>query len=237
MNRAMSRAPLLVVTGTGTGIGKTHVAASLVRAWAARTPASGGGLGIVGLKPIESGVDGSGPTDWETLGQASTFHVTRFRPPYMYALPISPHLAARQRGEAIELANVKEWVDGVRADATGVLVELPGGLFSPLGPGESNASLVQLLEPSAVVLVAPDRLGVLHDVGAATRAARSASVAINGIVLSAPEQPDTSGGTNAAELPLVTDVPVLATFRRAPAQELAREPEAARVLDALLARS
>ncbi len=46
-------APLLVVTGTGTGIGKTVIAAGLVATWGRR------GFRVAGVKPIESG-KGSG---------------------------------------------------------------------------------------------------------------------------------------------------------------------------------
>jgi len=49
-------------------------------------------------------------------------------------------------------------------------------------------------------LVAPDRLGVLHDVLAATRAAASVGLAFSAVVLVAPEAPDPSTGRNALEL-------------------------------------
>jgi dethiobiotin synthetase len=197
---------LVVITGTGTGIGKTHVAAALVRAWSAHGR-------VAGLKPVESG----GTADGELLGQMSTFHVQRLHPPYMLARPVSPHLAAREEGRTIDPAVVTAWVDGIRVQADGAVVELAGGFFSPLAPGLTNAELAAALRPDAIVLVAPDRLGVLHDVGAVTRAAPGAFA---GIVLSAPAHPDASTGTNAAELGLVTDVPVLGALPRAPITEL-----------------
>lgn len=215
--------PLVVVTGTGTEIGKTHVAATLATAWGRRAR-------IVAVKPIESG----GTADGALLGQVSTFHVTRRRPPYIYATPVSPHLAARREDRPVDLDVVVDWVAAWRAEAQGVLVELAGGLFSPLGPAATNADLARALAPDAIVLVAPDRLGVLHDVAAATRAARAEGVAISGIVLSEPATPDGSTGTNAGELPLVTDVPVLASFARAPVAELAASDAADAVVDRLL---
>ncbi len=208
--------PLVVVAGTGTGIGKTHVAAALVRAWAPRGR-------IAGLKPIESG----GRADIELLGRMSTFHVQRLQPPYMLARPVSPHLAARGEGRRIDAATVVRWVESVRRESDGVVVELAGGFFSPLAPGLLNADLAAALRPDAVVLVAPDRLGVLHDVGAVTRAVPGV---FSGIVLSAPETADASTGTNAAELALVTDVPVLASFPRAPIEALDAAPVLARLL-------
>jgi dethiobiotin synthetase len=149
-----------------------------------------------GLKPVETG----GTSDVLELGRASTFHVTRFTSPYLLTDPVSPHLAARREGRTIELPVIGAWVDRIRSQAEAVVLELAGGLFTPLGDAITNADLVRFLHPSRVVLVASDRLGALHDVLTTMRAARSDGVAIDAVVLSAPEQPDLSTGTNAAEL-------------------------------------
>jgi dethiobiotin synthetase len=215
--------PLLVVTGTGTGIGKTHVTAALLRAWS-RVLVEGGVAApqVAGIKPVESGVLPGSPTDIATLEQASTFHVKRFSPPYMLARAVSPHLAARDEGRTIERHVIQAYVDEVRAAAAhGVAVELAGGLFSPLGPGLNNADVARALAADAVVLVAPDRLGVLHDVAATTRASTALGLSLTGVILVAPEHPDASTGTNAAELALATDLPVLAVVPRGDVATLA----------------
>jgi dethiobiotin synthetase len=77
------------------------------------------------------------------------------------------------------------------------LVELAGGAFSPLGLGVTNVSLAQALEPALWLLVAPDALGVLHDVTATLRALPRAPDAL---VLSGSRAPDQSTGSNAREL-------------------------------------
>jgi dethiobiotin synthetase len=64
----MIRAALVVVTGTGTSIGKTHFAEALILAW--RRTAR-----VLGLKPIESGVVPGALTDVERLQAVSSFHV------------------------------------------------------------------------------------------------------------------------------------------------------------------
>ena len=205
--------PVLVVTGTGTGIGKTVASTGLVRAWATR------GLAVAGLKPIESGVSAdSGPGDVGALDAVSTFHVTHSPAPYLLEAPVSPHLAARTEGRRIELNEVVRWLAPIRRDAQAVVLELPGGLYSPLtDDGLTNADLLVAINPTKVLLVAPDRLGVLHDVLSATRASRSQGIGIDAIVLSAPATPDASTGTNAAELArILPDVPVVASLPRAP---------------------
>lgn len=219
--------PLIVVTGTGTEIGKTHASVALLLRWGITSR-------VCGVKPIETGVvPGAEGDDARRLREASTFHVKR---PFgrSFEPPVSPHLAARAAGVVIDSPGIVGEVASIRADAEGVLVELAGGLFSPLATGLANADVARDLAPTAVVLVAPDRLGVLHDIGAATRAARACGLRLTGVILMAPLTADASTGRNAAEVSLVTDVPVLASYPRASAAELANLPQTAAALATLI---
>jgi len=179
---------------------------------------------VAAIKPIESGVgrDSIVGPDSEILREWSTFHVKQSPPPYLLTRALSPHLAARMDGRRIDFSAVTNWVAQIRAQADGVLVELPGGLFSPLSetPARTNADLARALAPTAIALVAPDRLGVLHDLGAITRAAHVEDLPLSGILLSAPDPGDASTGDNACEVPLVTNVPVLAALPHAPVEVL-----------------
>lgn len=195
----------IVVAGTGTEIGKTHLGVGIVRALSSR------GEGIIGLKPIESGVDPSGAqgSDGAALAEHGTFHV-KHPPPYLFPEPVSPHLGARSAGKVIDPGAVSAWVRRVESDflksckgftCPYVLIETAGGLFSPLGPGLDNLDLCQALLPDLIVLVAPDRLGVLHDVTACLLAARSRGKPFSPfVVLQPPVQPDASTGYNLGEL-------------------------------------
>jgi dethiobiotin synthetase len=199
--------PLVAVAGTGTGVGKTHVSAALLRAWGERTR-------VVGYKPVETGVvtDSAQGDDSRRLLEASTFHVKHpvFR--QTFPDPVSPHLAARRMGADIDLVALAKQATELRGEADGVVVELAGGLLSPLAPGALNVDLVRKLDPTRVVLVAPDRLGVLHDVGATLHAAERLGLGVFGIVLSAVANPDASSGTNAAEITHIFGASVLAIF-------------------------
>jgi dethiobiotin synthetase len=178
------------------------------------------------LKPIETGVlpDTEG-ADALALRRVSTFHVKPNRTPYTFREPVSPHLAARLEGTTIDLDRCVDWVRTSALGAGIALVELPGGLFSPLGPDTANVDLVRALEPHATLLVAPNRLGVLHDVSATCRAAASANVSLSGIVLIDAPTPDASTSSNAAELSCVTTVPLVAALPRAEVATLALRPE------------
>lgn len=182
----------VVIVGAGTGIGKTHLGVALVRALVQA------GEQVVGLKPIESGV-GEGISDGELLAGAGMFHVKPSQP-YAFARPVSPHLAAREAGVTLELARVRAWVDTHQAPWT--VVESAGALLSPLGGGLTNLDLARSLSPDALLLVALDRLGVLHELSACLLALRVLGPNLPAplVVLQAPAQTDASTGTNAAEL-------------------------------------
>lgn len=196
----------IVVIGTGTEVGKTHLGVALLRAMAEA------GVVVAGLKPVESGV-GTGTTDAALLDRAGVFHVKQ-PPPYTLAAPVSPHLAARQEGVTIRLQPILSWVDQSEAEWT--LIETAGALLSPLSPLLTNLDLTAALEPDAVILVAPDRLGVLHDVTAALFAYRMLAPQLPEpvVALQTPAWEDTSTGVNAAELLALGVARTVVTFPR-----------------------
>ena len=182
----------VVILGTGTDVGKTYVTASLARGLHARGPSS-----VLALKPIESGVE-TGMTGDAGVIAAAAAHPAALSP-WRFRAAVSPHLAAREEGVRLDPGEVADWVrsEEERASPEIVLVELAGGAFSPLGDGATNVDLALALEPALWLLVAPDSLGVLHDVTATLRALPRKPDAV---LLSAARLPDQSSGRNAAEL-------------------------------------
>jgi dethiobiotin synthetase len=207
-------APLIVVTGTGTGIGKTHIACAVLRR-------VGDHQLVFGYKPVESGVSETCTSDAERLASVSTFHV-KHPPGLQLSAAVSPHLAARLEGKVLDWSKVVEFTRDLRSQGVAVLLELPGGLFTPLSDELRSVDGLALLHPSATLLVAPDRLGVLHDVGAAITGAKHVGVAIAAIGLVTPETSDPSTGRNAQELSLFVDIPILGPWSRASVEDLQR---------------
>lgn len=203
---------IVVVTGTGTGVGKTHIACALVTGLRAR------GLDAVGWKPVESGVDGAIGAD-EALLAAASNHVA-VPPTIRLRAALSPHLAARREGIAIDGSAIRTRLDELALRHTITIVELAGGLFSPFDDRSDNADWLGDID-ARLIVVAPDRLGVLHDCGAVIRAVRR----IHAFVLSPPAAPDASTGTNADELrrrPKLSGITVVAVTRAA-TDELCRD--------------
>jgi dethiobiotin synthetase len=146
------------------------------------------------------------------------------QPLYAFESPISPHLAAREKGTRIDVGEIERWVAGHEASIT--LIETAGALFSPLGHGLTNFDLMQSLRPDAAILVAPDRLGVLHELTTTLALAAARGGPEFAIVLSAPALADTSTGRNAREVAALGIGRVIAEFQRAPVRA-ARSGEAA----------
>lgn len=204
-----------LVLGVGTGIGKTYVARGLV------SLARELGRPVAGLKPIETGFSAgdSGASDAVALEQAS-FHVKHPRPHPLYGFqdPVTPALAARRERRVIDLQHVRTWVDAAFAlnveSQPEIVVETAGGVFSPLGDDLTNLDLVHAIGTGTWLLVASDRLGVLHDVLSTLHAMRSRARAPDAIVLSAPNTPDASTGTNASELRRMPEMPPIIELPR-----------------------
>lgn len=208
---ARARVRRIVVLGTSTGVGKTHVGVALLQALGKSSgdPARPRALG---LKPVETGyglgrrkVDAR--SDAGKLGRASE-PLSTLEPLYAFAPPVSPHLAARMEGTAIDPGRIRAWVDARANDVAlhdmssivWCVIETAGGVFSPLAPGLTNFDLAMALEPAAWVLVAPDVLGVLHEVTATLDACAARGRRPDELVLSAARPRDSSTGTNAEEL-------------------------------------
>jgi dethiobiotin synthetase len=119
----------IFVTGTGTEVGKTVVAAAIARSARSR------GDRVCVFKPAVSGLDAldGGEPDHALLRRACGSSQSDDEiAPYRYGPPLSPHLAAVLAGEAIDpdRLRVAAAVAGDRADL--LVVEGVGGFLVPL---------------------------------------------------------------------------------------------------------
>ncbi|HYP88088.1 MAG TPA: dethiobiotin synthase [Polyangiaceae bacterium] len=194
----------VVILGTGTDVGKTYVTCCLAQSLRAYGS-------VQALKPVESGVDAATSGDAGAIAAAAG-HAPSLSP-WRLRRGVSPHLAAREQGLTLDLAEIVAWIadEERRSPAHLTLIETAGGAFSPLAPGVCNVDLAAALSPALWLLVAPDALGVLHDVTATLRALPRAPDAV---VLSGARPSDASTGSNAAELSRLGIVEVLETVPR-----------------------
>ena len=161
-------------------------------------------------------------SDAELLAQSSTHPVGSELHAYAFPDATSPHLAARRHNKTISLSHVAEWIASAEQSTASslaltipskrspalkpsqrcswTLIETAGAVMTPLGRNLTNLDLAVRLEPAIWILVAPDRLGVLHDLTATLCTMRHLGRIPDSLVLNAPEVSDPSTGTNAAEL-------------------------------------
>jgi dethiobiotin synthetase len=191
----------MIVTGTGTDVGKTVVVAAI----AALARAAGERVTV--LKPAQTGVAPDEPGDLAAVtrltGDVATIELAR------YPEPLAPATAARRAGAApVMPAQVVDAVRGLDADL--VLVEGAGGLLVRLDDLGGTLADVAAGLAAPVVLVASSGLGVLNTAALTAEALAHRGVPLLGTVLGAhPEQPDLAGQTNVDDLPRVTGAPLL----------------------------
>ena len=174
----------LFVTGTGTEVGKSVVAAVIARGGAAA------GLDVRVFKPAVSGLDAGGESDHALLRRASGSEQSDDEiAPYRFGPPLSPHLAAELAGVEIDPQRVLEGAAVARSGAGLFVCEGVGGLLVPLTPRWLVRDLaVELGLP--LVIVAPPALGTINHTLLTLEAARAAGLEVRAVVLSRwPETP------------------------------------------------
>lgn len=217
------RAPLIAVTGTDTGVGKTWVACALVRAWVAA------GLRVRVCKPLETGwPDGSADeTDAGRLrlaagAQQAIEDVCLYR----FREPVAPYVAANRDGVVIDTDLIARHIERLRDGCDVVLVEGAGGLLAPLAPGWTLLDLAARTGAAVLVVVA-DRLGCLNHALLTERALGTAGVHHLGFVMNLrPGTEDPSRLSNAKTLGEWTHAPIRRAPERADSEAWGRIAEA-----------
>ncbi len=148
------------ISGTDTGVGKTHVAVALTRAFATR------GFRVAAMKPVAAGAretaEGQRNDDAAELQAAANVAASYDDVnPWLLRLAASPHLAARAEGLSITHDRIIAAYQRLASQAEVVIVEGAGGWLAPISARETMADVAQRLD-LPVVLVVGLRLGCLN---------------------------------------------------------------------------
>jgi dethiobiotin synthetase len=194
------------VTGTGTGVGKSVLAASICAALAER------GEKVAAFKPVITGLDERSddwPLDDELLAKHANAGQSREEvSPHRFGPPVSPHLAAEMAGEQIEALalarEAREWAE--KADA--FVCEGIGGLMVPLAAGFMVRDLAVELDLPLVIAAKTD-LGTINHTLLTIEAARAAGLNVTGVVLTPwPSSPSDVEENNRETISRLGDVRV-----------------------------
>jgi dethiobiotin synthetase len=172
------------VTGTGTGVGKTVIAAVIARALAER------GESVAVFKPALTGLEEEGEPDHTLLRRASGSAQSEEEiAPFRYEPPVSPHLAAEMAAETIEPRVLLEAARAAAAGADVLVCEGVGGILVPLTPGYFVRDLARDLELPLVIASSPG-LGTINHTLLTLEAARAVGLGVACVVMTPwPHEP------------------------------------------------
>jgi dethiobiotin synthase len=142
----------LWVLGTGTGVGKTFVAAAIARAWSDLGP-------VEYRKPIQTGV--TSEEDPEADAPAVRAPGVTVATGILLQAPLSPLAAAAEEGRTLDLEALTAWTTRPPAPGARLLLEAAGGVMVPLAPGRHFLAWATDQRIPCVV-VAPGGLGTLN---------------------------------------------------------------------------
>jgi dethiobiotin synthetase len=206
---------IFVVTGTGTGVGKTIVAAAIT------TLAAHSGKSVAVVKPGQTGCQGDDCGDVDDVKRLTG--VKNLHELARYPDPIGPAAAARISGlPELEMAKVAAHVKGLADSHDVVVVEGAGGLLVEYNENRETMADLAAELGAEVVLVVLSGLGTLNHTALTVEAIKSRNLDLTGVVIgrwsSHPGMVDLS---NIGDLEKIAGGP-LAGAVRSHAGELAR---------------
>ncbi|MGH9467418.1 MAG: dethiobiotin synthase [Terriglobales bacterium] len=164
----------IFVTGTDTGVGKTVVAAALVR------------LGAWYWKPIQSGIEGDPATDTAAVARWTGAPERMLPEAYRLSLPASPHVSAAAEGVTIERGRLE-----LPLHAGPIVVEGAGGIMVPINGSDTMLDLMTWLA-LPVLLVARTQLGTINHTLLSLEALRRRGLEVRALVLNGTPVPSTT---------------------------------------------
>ncbi|OBH91619.1 dethiobiotin synthase [Mycobacterium sp. E2989] len=166
---------VLVITGTGTGVGKTVVTAALA------CHARRAGVDVAVCKPVQTGT-ASGDDDLAEVARLSG--VTQLAGLARYPQPLAPAAAAEQAGAALPTGDeLLRLVTGLDRPGRLTLVEGAGGLLVELAAaGVTLRDLAVQLGAAALVAVSAE-LGTLNHTALTLEALAAHNVSCAGLVI------------------------------------------------------
>ncbi len=196
--------PVLVVSGTGTEVGKTVVTAAVAAL------AASGGLRVAVVKPAQTGEPPGTSGDLEVIRRLSG--VTQTHELARFGDPLSPEAAARAAGRPpLDLAAAAVFIKQLQADAGAdlVLVEGAGGLLVRYDPaGGTIADLAAMLDAPVLVVTTPG-LGTLNHTALTLEALSARRLAAAGVVIGAwPAEPGLAERANLIDLAVIAGRPL-----------------------------
>ena len=202
----------LFIAGTDTGVGKTVVAAAIIRALHVQ------GIHACGMKPIETGCSRVGSTLYPSDGMflkkvARMDEHIGFVTPYCFETPVAPSLASEMEGRTIHIPLIREKFQALLGRYPAVVVEGIGGILVPIKKDYFVIDLVRELDLPLVVVARPS-LGTINHALLTVNYALGKGIAVSGVIInfSRPSESTVAENTNPLLLEQLCPVPVIGIF-------------------------
>ncbi len=191
----------IFVTGTDTGVGKTHVAAGIARALRRR------GVDAGVMKPVASGPSDDAAILKRAAGVDDSPGLIN---PVHLRLPLAPSVAARVSGTRVDLRRVWRAFRTLSSRHECMVVEGVGGLLVPILDRYPVAKMAKRLGLPLVIVTRPT-LGTINHTALTVLAARSFGLKVLGLVINHHEKfrIGPAERTNREALEIECGVPVL----------------------------
>ena len=191
----------LFITGTDTGVGKTHIAARLLRLLRAS------GVRCAGMKPICCG----DRRDAEALLAAGSDCVTIDEVnPVWLKTPAAPIVGTVIEKVSVDIEQILASFHALQKRVEQVIVEGVGGWLVPIRSDYFVSDLAVAMK-LPVVVVSQNRLGCLNHAALTVRSVAAHELKCVGLVLNSTQTTsDIAALTNADILKCILDVPLLA---------------------------
>ncbi|HEX6920224.1 MAG TPA: dethiobiotin synthase [Actinomycetes bacterium] len=198
---------VLVVTGTGTGVGKTVVTAALAALAATR------GTPVAVVKPAQTGARPGEPGDLDEVRRLAG--VTELHEYARFPDPLSPAAAARQAGVApLDLQDAAGRVRDLAEQHRLVVVEGAGGLLVRYDEEGSTIADLARAVAAPVLVVADPSLGTLNHTALTLEALANRGLELAGVVLGSwPDDPDLACRSNVRDLETLAARPLAGAVR------------------------
>lgn len=201
------------MTGTDTGVGKTHVACQIVRELRET------GQRVGAFKPACSGasLDKNGGAHWDDIDRlrdALNGDVTDDQLcPQRFLAPLAPPVASRKEGRRVDWESIIHGFEAWQKHCDILVVEGVGGLLCPLTDDATVADFAAVtLFP--LVIVARLGLGTINHTLLTVEVARQRGLRIAGLVFNEPfPTEDILVDSNPVEIAARCDVPILGIYR------------------------
>lgn len=199
----------IFITGTDTGVGKTFVAAGLIKAMREK------GINVCPMKPVETGCKKRNgkliPADAVKLLKASGIEISLDAVnPYRFRQPLAPAVAAEHEGVVIKRSKLISAYNRLSKSYDFIVIEGAGGIMTPVYKEYLYLDMIKDLALPLIIVSRPG-LGTINHTLLTIEAARSRRINVYGVIIKHASMAgkDLSEKSNPEIIESIGKVPVL----------------------------